>query len=197
MELLQLVPHFAKGIIYLITFEWQPSDDVFHLSSKFNGSVVNILAVNNFQNNFSSAVYSPIFGPCILAASANSCSTSTSTPSVHNSKESKHLWTIVGISLGYYLLITLSLVLLVYVCRLRKEKKTLGVNNTSPGTADKLISGVSGYASKPKVYDINVIMEATMNLNELSRIGGSVYRGVRNSRESKSCKSGEINGHVV
>ncbi|KAJ7944350.1 LysM receptor kinase [Quillaja saponaria] len=162
----------AEGIKYLITHVWQPFDDVSQLAAKFNVSAANILNENNFQNNFSSAVNSPILIPVARLP------TLAQPHSVENNKESKHPWTIVGISLGCGLLIVLLVILLIYVylLKLKKEKNTSGGNNTSLETADKLLSGVSGYVGKPKVYDINVIMEATMNLNELYKIGGSVYR---------------------
>ncbi|KAE8694031.1 putative Tetratricopeptide repeat (TPR)-like superfamily protein [Hibiscus syriacus] len=41
---------------------------------------------------------------------------------------------------------------------------------------DKLLPGVSGYLGKPIMYDADVIMRATMNLNEHRRVVGSVYR---------------------
>ncbi|KAJ0096678.1 hypothetical protein Patl1_28850 [Pistacia atlantica] len=47
---------------------------------------------------------------------------------------------------------------------------------------DKLLPGVSGYLSKPIVYEIKVIMEATMNLSEHYRIGRSVYRATINGK---------------
>ncbi|XVF17811.1 hypothetical protein REPUB_Repub10bG0156600 [Reevesia pubescens] len=45
-----------------------------------------------------------------------------------------------------------------------------------PKIIHKLLPGVSGYLGKPIMYETNVIMGATMNLNEHCRIGGSVYR---------------------
>lgn len=43
---------------------------------------------------------------------------------------------------------------------------------------DKLLPSVSDYLSKPIMYGPREIMEATMNLDENSRIGGSVFRGM-------------------
>ncbi|OMO84239.1 hypothetical protein COLO4_22153 [Corchorus olitorius] len=45
-----------------------------------------------------------------------------------------------------------------------------------PMIQDKLLPGISGYLGKPIMYEADVIMGATMNLNEHCRIGGSVYR---------------------
>ncbi|OMO56827.1 hypothetical protein CCACVL1_26240 [Corchorus capsularis] len=45
-----------------------------------------------------------------------------------------------------------------------------------PIIQDKLLPGISGYLGKPIMYEADVIMGATMNLNEHCRIGGSVYR---------------------
>ncbi|KAL6575466.1 hypothetical protein OROMI_012751 [Orobanche minor] len=47
---------------------------------------------------------------------------------------------------------------------------------------DKLLPGVSGYLGKPIVYDLNVILKATMNLSERYRIGGSVYKAMINDQ---------------
>ncbi|KAK8587574.1 hypothetical protein V6N12_022060 [Hibiscus sabdariffa] len=81
---------------------------------------------------------------------------------------------------------------------------------------DKLLPGVSSYLRKPIMYEADVIMRgrANMKLNENSRIRQSVYRatidgkllaikktkediyykGTEDFAESKSCKSGEVNG---
>ncbi|KAJ1436585.1 Tyrosine-protein kinase, active site [Sesbania bispinosa] len=58
----------------------------------------------------------------------------------------------------------------------QKRKGSENRSMASVETADKLISGVSGYVSKPTVYEVGMIMEATMNLNEQCRIGESVYK---------------------
>jgi hypothetical protein len=42
-------------------------------------------------------------------------------------------------------------------------------------TADKLLSGVSGYVSKPTMYEMDVIMEATMNLSDKKEVQGYCY----------------------
>ena len=93
----------------------------------------------------------------------------------HERNRSNHLpLIIIGISLVCTLLIVIFL--LVYVCSVRKRKTSENRTLSSVETADKLISGVSGYVSKPTVYGVDVIMEATMNLNEQCRIGKSVYK---------------------
>lgn len=48
---------------------------------------------------------------------------------------------------------------IIYVVRERGRLVRIGV--LSVETADKLISGVSGYVNKPTVYEVDVIMEAT------------------------------------
>lgn len=47
---------------------------------------------------------------------------------------------------------------------------------------DKLLPGVSGYLDKPIIYDEKVIMEATKNLSDRYRIGGSVYKAMINGQ---------------
>jgi serine/threonine protein kinase len=49
-------------------------------------------------------------------------------------------------------------------------------------TPDELLPGVSGYLSKPIIYEVKEIMEGTMDLNEHYKIRGSVYRAKINGR---------------
>ncbi|MCH99766.1 SYM10 protein, partial [Trifolium medium] len=44
-----------------------------------------------------------------------------------------------------------------------------------PVIIDKLLSGVSGYVSKPTMYEMDVIMEATMNLSDKKEVQGYCY----------------------
>ncbi|RYQ80385.1 hypothetical protein Ahy_Scaffold1g106834 isoform A [Arachis hypogaea] len=45
-----------------------------------------------------------------------------------------------------------------------------------PVIINKLLSGVSGYVSKPTVYEANEVIKATMNLSEQCKLGGTVYK---------------------
>ncbi|XP_059643527.1 serine/threonine receptor-like kinase NFP [Cornus florida] len=182
-----------KGINYLITYVWQPHDDVLPVSTTFNSSVPDILTENNYRN-FTAAVYLPVLIPVSQLPILSQPS-----PSHAESKKSKHrLILIIILATSAALLIFLLASLLAYIHLLSRKKKTLNRNSSSLETADliqvkpaskvenfepkiiqdKLLPGVSGYLGKPIMYDIKVIMEATMNLSQRYRIGGSVYRAM-------------------
>ncbi|CAJ1929939.1 unnamed protein product [Sphenostylis stenocarpa] len=156
-----------KGIKYLITYVWKPSDNVSLVSDKFGASQQDILSENNYGQNFTAANNTPVLIPV------------TSLPDLIQSPSDgrKHrirLPVIIGISLVCTLLVLVLAILLVYVCCLKM--KILKRSASSAETADKLLSGVSGYVSKPTMYETDAIMEATMNLSEQCKIGESVYK---------------------
>ena len=141
---------------------WQPNDNVSLVASKFGASPMDTVTENNFGNF---PILIPVTQLPVLSQPYPS----------HERNRSNHLpLIIIGISLVCTLLIVIFL--LVYVCSVRKRKTSENRTLSSVETADKLISGVSGYVSKPTVYGVDVIMEATMNLNEQCRIGKSVYK---------------------
>ncbi|KAI4327540.1 hypothetical protein L6164_019989 [Bauhinia variegata] len=159
----------AKGITNLITYVWQPTDNVSLVSAKFNASATDVMAENNSQN-FTSAVNLPVLIPVtrlpVLSLPHSS----------HKRKQNSPLVVIIGVSLGCTLLIAVLATSLVYLYCLRKEKMSLDRCDSSLEQANKLLTGVSGYVSKPAIFNIDMIMESTMNLSEQRRIGGSVYR---------------------
>ncbi|ONH96720.1 hypothetical protein PRUPE_7G147400 [Prunus persica] len=61
---------------------------------------------------------------------------------------------------------------------LKKRKKSFKVRNYDPhqATQDKLLSGISQYVGKAIMYDKEMIMEATNDLDELCKIGDSMYK---------------------
>ncbi|XP_028772217.1 serine/threonine receptor-like kinase NFP [Neltuma alba] len=162
--------HLAKGIKFLITYVWQPSDNVSVVGTMFNASEMDIRTENKYQN-FNSAANLPVLIPVSELPDVSRFH------SLPKRKGNNHrLLVIVGTILGCTCLTVLVTFLLVYVCCLRKKKISLKKSASFLETADKLLSGVSGYVSKPTMYEFNVIMEATMNLNQQCRIGGSVYK---------------------
>ena len=64
--------------------------------------------------------------------------------------------------------------------QMKEQSKSDNFEPKSKTAQTKLLPGVSGYLSKPIMYEANTIMEATMNLNEHCRIGGSVYKATIN-----------------
>ncbi|KAL7193148.1 hypothetical protein ACSBR2_024873 [Camellia fascicularis] len=182
---------------YLLTYVWQPDDDVLTVTAMFNALPFEIAAENNYRN-FTAAVCLPVLIPMSQLPDL-----SQSHPSHAQSHSTKHRWTVVIVlcTSGVLLLLLLAS-LVVYLHRSFQKKKILIRNDSSLETADlikmkkaskkdffepktiqeKLLPGVSGYLGKPIMYDRNVIMEATMNLNERYRIGGSVYRATINGQ---------------
>ncbi|KAL5557213.1 hypothetical protein UlMin_039449 [Ulmus minor] len=186
--------HRDKGITSLITYVWQPKDDIFRVSSKFNASTNDIITENN-SRNFTAAVASPVLIPVTKFPAL-------SQPNPFRKKHKlQHRWILVAIisSAGALLLLLLA-TLFVRVHSLHERKKILNRNDSMLETSDllqtkklkktdkfnlhvkqdKLLPGVSGYLGKPIIYEIEAIMESTMNCHEHSRIGGSVYRAVIN-----------------
>jgi hypothetical protein len=166
----------SKGIEYLITSIWKPNDNLTLVASMFGASPHDIITANanKFGQNFTAAANLPVFIPVKNLPAL---------PQLYSSLERKrnnhfHIIISIGMSLGCTLLISLSL-LLVYVYCLRKRKAC--ENKCVPS---KLISEVSNYVSKPEVYEVSMLMQATMNLNERCRIGKSMYKA-------------QIDGHVL
>jgi hypothetical protein len=177
----------------MITYVWQPTDDVFQVSAKFSASPADIEAQNGYGKNFSAAVGLPVLIPVSQLPAL-----SQSYPPQQS--HSKHRWVflVLVMSLGGAALMFLLITLLVYAyCFRERIKKSSTINRmgSSLETSDliqtkeqakseafkgKLLPGVSDYLSKPIVYENKTIMEATMNLNEHRRIGGSVYRATIN-----------------
>ncbi|KAM0068148.1 putative protein kinase RLK-Pelle-LysM family [Helianthus debilis subsp. tardiflorus] len=175
---------------YLITYVWQPKDEILQVSSMFNTSS-NDIDNENSCRNFTAAVCLPVLIPVSKLP--------IFPPPGFKSKRSKkgQITFIVLGTFGSFFLFVLSW-FLIYKYRSRKTKIILARKESSPfeftdflytkkslkheasvpakNSQDKLLAGVSGYLSKPIVYNRNEIMEATMNFSEQYRIGGSVYK---------------------
>ncbi|KAI3808600.1 hypothetical protein L1987_24555 [Smallanthus sonchifolius] len=177
---------------YLVTYVWQPEDEILHVSSMFNTSSYDIANANNFRN-FTAAVCLPVLVPV---------SKLPIFPPPHRlsgsrSKKVQIIFIVLG-TFGSFFLVVLSW-FLVYKYRSGKTKIILARKESSfeftdflymkkaskhepivhaKHNQDKLLAGVSGYLSKPIMYDRKEIMEATMNLRERYRIGGSIYRAM-------------------
>ncbi|KAK2998569.1 hypothetical protein RJ639_023307 [Escallonia herrerae] len=188
--------NLGRGIRYLITYIWQPSDDIYSVSPLFKASQDDIVAENN-DRNFSAAVSFPV----LIPVSELPILSQPLSPPVEK-KKSKHrqfILVVLGTTGALFIVILSSL--FIYFHLLSKKKRTLErygssefadliqMKKSSKGETfepkiiqDKLLPGVSGYLGKPIMYDIKVIMEATMNLNDRYRIGGAVYRAMINGQ---------------
>ncbi|KAI3747934.1 hypothetical protein L6452_10683 [Arctium lappa] len=178
---------------YLITYIWQPEDEILPVSSMFNTSLYDVANENNFRN-FTAAVCLPVLIP-VSELPVLPLPRHVSASRNMKSKKFRILFIALA-TIGSFFLLILSW-FLIYNYRLRKTNKILARNEssfeftdllqmkkaskhvqfeTTKNNHDKLLPGVSGYLSKPIVYDRKEIMEATMNLGERYRIGGSVYK---------------------
>jgi hypothetical protein len=188
--------HLESGIAYLITYVWQPSDDLTKVAAKLNASERNIVIENNYVN-FTAAVYLPVLIPVSQLPVL-----SQQYPSPER-RESRNRWIIiVAASIASALLIFLLIAFLAH--KRCSYKRTKAFDRTGSCletgdliqtkeltklesfeakiTPDKLLPGVSGYLSKPIIYEVKEIMEGTMDLNEHYKIRGSVYRAKINGR---------------
>lgn len=184
-----------KGIQYLLTYVWQPNDNVSFVGAKLNASPDEIVKENRYRDVGNAVSYPVLIPVSELPALPQFYPFSLE-------KKWKISWIlIVAISIACSLLILASTVLIVYSCRLWKKRKVFSRSGSSLETTglipvkeltkstfetkiiqDKLLSGVSGYLGKPIMYDVRVIMEATMNLTEHYRIGRSVYKANINGK---------------
>ncbi|WCJ30987.1 Serine/threonine receptor-like kinase NFP [Euphorbia peplus] len=176
-----------NGIQHLITYVWQPDDDVFKVATKLNASALNIVMENNYSN-FTDAVRHPVAIPVSQLPML-------SQPSLLPPQTKDHHWVIIILtSFGGALLVILIVYGIVYK-RYTCKKKTLDREISCLEKADLLrtktlnkyesfepkiihakLTGVSSYLCKPIVYEVKEIMKTTMDLHEHYRIGGSVYR---------------------
>nr|XP_043631151.1 serine/threonine receptor-like kinase NFP [Erigeron canadensis] len=183
---------------YLITYVWQPKDEILPVSFMFNTSSYDVASENNFRN-FTAAVSLPVLIP--VSQLPFFPPPQRVSPKSKKSKKINLILIILGIVVSFFLFI-LSWVL-IHKYRLRKTKRILARNESSfeftdllhmkkaskqevmlpvKNNQDKLLPGVSGYLSKPIMYDRKEIMDATMNLSERYRIGGSVYKATIHGR---------------
>ncbi|KAF9620214.1 hypothetical protein IFM89_010949 [Coptis chinensis] len=177
-----------KGIKFLLTYVWQPGDDVLSVSSKLKASPVDVQTENKYKN-FSDAVHLPVLIPV------------TELPTLlqpshfpHKSKSHRLLniavWSAAG---AFFSVMACSLIFAYckYYRRKIKDPERSSLQNMdliqlkkgskeevlSPrAMQNKLLPGVSGYLGKTVVYETKVIMDATMNLSEYYKLGGSVYK---------------------
>ncbi|XP_057769956.1 serine/threonine receptor-like kinase NFP [Salvia miltiorrhiza] len=186
-------PGSSFGSQYLITYVWQPGDDVLSVANMFQASSSDIVVINN-DRNFSAATCLPVLIPVNSLVILQSF-----VSSVASSKSRPHRMLVAVLSIVMVLLVVSS-GLAVYFRLLYKRSKVLARSSSSletfglipaskdqasePKTSqDKLLPGVSGYLCNPIIYDLDVIMKATSNLSERCAIGRSVYKAIINGDE--------------
>ncbi|GMY05241.1 serine/threonine receptor-like kinase NFP [Fagus crenata] len=170
-----------NGIQNLITYVWQPTDDVLQVNAKFNASLADIVTENNYQNS-STAVGHPVLIPVSQLPTLSQSYPSQQYPPGRN--HSKHLLLVVIISLVAAILIFLLTSLLVYARCFGQRKKTMIRIGSSLETSEliqmKEQSKSDNFEPKSKTAQSKLLPGATMNLNEHCRIGGSVYKATIN-----------------
>ncbi|XP_074377315.1 serine/threonine receptor-like kinase NFP [Apium graveolens] len=172
-----------KGIKYLITYVWQPGNGILAVSSAFNASPVDILTENNYRN-FSDAVCLPVLIPVSKVPVGLS-----SLGDPHMTKLVNLIIAILGSAIAFFILSAL----VIYIHRLYVKRKILKTNvsytefvQSKSGSIEpqiiksNLLLKVSGCLDNPIIFDEKVIKEATMNLSDQHRIGGSVYKAMIN-----------------
>ncbi|KAK3413988.1 hypothetical protein EUGRSUZ_I02484 [Eucalyptus grandis] len=184
------------GFNFIVTYVWQPGDALLSVAKKFGAMPSNIVKENNGMN-----LTAPVGLHVLIPLSQLPALSQPLNPPLKR-KESKHEWIKVLSSVAAAILVIGVAFSLVYVCHLRGKAnpKILNQNASCWGdrnliktrelskegksessktkvVQDKLLFSVSDYLSKPIVYGAGEIMEATMNLDENSRIGGSVFHG--------------------
>ncbi|KAH6806483.1 hypothetical protein C2S51_031314 [Perilla frutescens var. frutescens] len=180
-----------KGIQILTTYVWQPGDDLLPVSAMFQASPSDIVMANN-NRNFTAAICLPVLIPEKAPILVQFF------PSSASHGKFKRRWIVISSSSALAFFIILS-GLVVYFFLSHKKKKMVASalkfsgriptykaskdeNSVVKTIQNKLLPGVSGYLGKTVVYDLNVIMVATMNLSERYRIGGSVYKAMINDQ---------------
>lgn len=185
----------GKGIEYLVTYVWQPNDDVLSVSNMFQASASDIVMENN-NRNFTSAICLPV----LIPVKAPVILQNFPSPTVYSkSKHFKILLAILSVIMAFFVLAS---GLAVYFHFLYKKNRILARSNSCSDTSglitavktfkdeavspkaiqDKLLPGLSGYLGKPIIYDPDVIKKATMNFSEKYRIGQSVYIAMINDQ---------------
>ncbi|CAI0554394.1 unnamed protein product [Linum tenue] len=174
-----------NGIEFLITYVWRIDDTLQAVAEKLDSSVNEILLANNYMN-FSEAINHPVLVPVTSLPVLKSMN-----PSSTKTRESKVHWIIIIVASTISALLILYLGFVLIGCRYSCNKKFLLVRKNSNLDTDELmmqqakklkqkkvdyLPGVSEYLNKQTIYDVNTILEVTMDLDDYYKIGGSVYR---------------------
>ncbi|XP_073274706.1 serine/threonine receptor-like kinase NFP [Primulina huaijiensis] len=174
-----------KGIQYLVTYVWQPGDQIVPVSAMFQASPSDIVVENN-NRNFTDAICLPVLIPVkttILVQPYPS-------PATHGKSQHHRILVAIACSVTALLIVLFGLSAYVHFYKNRnsssletsdliRTKKASKEDCFEPKTVqDKILPGVSGDLGKPVMYDVQDIMKATVNLSERYRIRGSVYKGM-------------------
>ncbi|KAL6645151.1 hypothetical protein ACP70R_016759 [Stipagrostis hirtigluma subsp. patula] len=186
------------GVQSLITYVWQPDDDMSKVSKLMNSSVAGIATANNVSGDFTSVMGPPMLIPVQQRPKLPPLQYVAATGG--DRSRSRRWGIIIGASVSGFLVV-LAAVCVAILAHRRYRKKALvqsgsrllspklswarnqyGLDSSNsyghmmkPG-GDKLLTGVSQFIDKPIIFVEEEIMEATMNLDERCKIGSSYYR---------------------
>lgn len=171
-----------NGFQYIITYVWQPGDDLESVAHMFNTTPLAILEENNYKN-LSASLCLPIKIP-IQKPFLSQIFTPSPTAKPTSRRHKSNLGTILSILVVVFM--ALSILACLYVRHKKKMwlLRTSSSSDISPLTKttmefttnpDKIL-GVSGYLCNTKLYGAHEINEGTGDFSEQNRIGGSIYR---------------------
>ncbi|CAN1324324.1 Serine/threonine receptor-like kinase NFP [Linum perenne] len=160
-----------NGIELIITYVWQPGDTLQTVADKLDAFANDIVLANNYMN-FSEAINRPVLVPVTRLPVLRQIN-----PSSRRAKNSKLHWIIAIIAGTAAVLLMLYFGVFLLGFKSSCQNKKFLVRKDSNLETDELMQArISGYLNKPTIYDVNVILEATMGLHDYYRIGRSIYR---------------------
>ncbi|KAI4387131.1 hypothetical protein MLD38_004984 [Melastoma candidum] len=183
----------AYGINYLISYVWQPDNQVSTVANTFGVTAADLVSENG-MSNLTAVIYHPLLIPVTqLPVLAQNLSPSDGRG---NSKHDWVLVTAISVSCSSVVLAMLLGLIVLFVRRKPHTRPSLGRNDSALETTDlmqmkgyagfeefdqktntdKLLPGVSGYLGKLIEYNFKVVSDATLDFSDLCLVGRSVYK---------------------
>lgn len=182
---------------YLISYVFQPSDNLSSVASRFNTTVRDIIDVNGNNSRASDTIFVPVSRlpqPSQIPATVPSATPPPATPAAPNEDDRKGEVIGLGIGLGIcgLLLILVSGLWIHSRSNLKKRKadfkdvekqqqrryyENRGEKGLMKDAEASLLADVADYLDKYKVFGIEELKEATDDFDESLVIQGSVYKG--------------------
>ncbi|KAF0912621.1 hypothetical protein E2562_015295 [Oryza meyeriana var. granulata] len=185
----------SAGSWLLVTYVWQPGDDMSVVSTLMNASAANIAASNGVAGNSTFAMGQPVLIPVSQRPRLPPLLYGAIAADSRVSKRQRGIIVAASIAGSFVACAALCTAILVYrrygknkalVPKLVSPKiswtKSLNRFDSNSSIArminggDKLLTSVSQFIDKPIIFREEEIMEATMNLDEQCKIGSSYYR---------------------
>uniref|UniRef100_A0A0E0CXK9 Protein kinase domain-containing protein n=1 Tax=Oryza meridionalis TaxID=40149 RepID=A0A0E0CXK9_9ORYZ len=184
----------SAGSRLLVTYVWQPGDDVSVVSALMNASAANIAASNAVAGNSTFATGQPVLIPVSQPPRFPPLTYGAIAADPGAGKHRHGIIVATSIAGSFVACAVLCTAILAYR-RYRKKApvpkhvspklswtKSLNRFDSNSSIArminggDKLLTSVSQFIDKPIIFREEEIMEATMNLDEQCKVGSSYYR---------------------